>query len=168
MRIGELVPWKADRGGVAVRREEDEFPWLPTFRDVNRLFNEFARDFELGPWRERQWTGFSPDVNVSETDQEVRVTAELPGMDVKDVDISINHNVLTIRGEKKEESEEKGKNFYRMERSFGSFQRSIPLPAEVVDADKAEATYKNGILTIVLPKLPEAQKPLKRIPVKTG
>ncbi|MEW5986043.1 MAG: Hsp20/alpha crystallin family protein [Chloroflexota bacterium] len=168
MRISELVPWKADKGSLAARREEDDFPWFPTFRDMNRLFNEFVRDFDFAPWREGRWAGFSPTVNVSETDKEVQVTAELPGMNMEDVEISINHDILTIRGEKKEESEEKGQNFYRMERSFGSFQRSIPLPAEVVDADKAEATYKNGVLTIVLPKLPEARKPLKRIPIKTG
>ena len=102
---------------------------------------------------------------MAENDNAYIVTAELPGIDPKDIDISLEGNVLTLRGEKKEESEKKDKNYHRVERRYGSFVRSLTLPAEV-NADKIEADYRNGLLEVTLPKS-ETVKP-KKITVKAG
>ena len=92
------------------------------------------------------------------------MTAELPGLDVKNIDLQLSDNVLTIKGEKQEEKEEKTKDRYVSERRYGSFRRSLQVPSSV-DADKIEANFKNGVLTVTLPKSPEAQKKQKTIPV---
>jgi HSP20 family protein len=102
---------------------------------------------------------------VSETDKEIKVSAELPGMDEKDIDVSLTRDSLTIKGEKKQETEDKGEDYYRMERSYGSFTRSIPLPIEV-DTDKVQATFKKGVLEITLPKTARAIQETRKIPVK--
>lgn len=108
---------------------------------------------------------FTPHVDVSENDKEIRISAELPGMNEKDIDITLNHDSLTIKGEKKEEKEDKGKDYYRMERSYGSFFRTIPLHVEV-ESDKAAASYKKGVLTVKIPKSPKAIEEKKKISVK--
>lgn len=102
-------------------------------------------------------------MDVSETDKEVIVKAELPGMDPKEIDVSVRGDILTLAGERKQEKEEKGVNFHRVERSYGSFSRSIQLPAEV-DTGKVEASYKDGVLRITLPKAKAAA--VKKIQVK--
>jgi HSP20 family protein len=94
-----------------------------------------------------------------------QITAELPGMDESNINVKVSDNVLTIRGEKKEEKEEKKKDYYMSERRFGSFQRSFEVP-DGVDAERIEASFKNGVLTVNLPKSPEALKKEKSIPVK--
>jgi HSP20 family protein len=106
---------------------------------------------------------FSPECDVAETDKAVEVRLEIPGIDAKDLDIRIRDNVLTVSGEKKEEKEEKGKTFYRSERRYGRFSRSVTLPCSVQD-DKTEARYHDGVVTISMIKAPEAQA--KRIEVK--
>ncbi len=165
MAITDLIPWKREEQRVPVRREES-YPLQSLQQEMNRLFDEFFNRLNLTPFRmlEEQWDVFSPRVNVVENDKQVKVSAELPGLDEKDIDVSLSNNVLTISGEKKEETEDRGKNYYCMERSYGSFRRSIPLPCEV-DSDKADATFKNGVLTITLPKTAEAQR-RKKIAVK--
>jgi len=141
--------------------------WTP-FREVSRLRDEMDRlwqDF-FGPGRRtlrpiaEEWI---PPVDISDTADNVTVKVEVPGMDAKDIEISLSGDILTIRGEKKAEKEEKGENFYLVERSYGSFTRSLRLPAEV-KADKIEASYKQGVLTITCPKKEEV-KP-KQITVK--
>ena len=106
-----------------------------------------------------------PRVDVSETDMEVKVSAELPGMDEKDISVELQDDVLTLRGEKKSEQEEKGKNWFRREQSWGSFQRSIELPAGV-DAGKAKAQFKKGVLVFTAPKRPEEQAQRKTVPIQ--
>lgn len=143
--------------------------WKP-FREVSRLRREMDRlwDDFFGPGRralrplETEW---APAVDVSETADKVVVKAELPGIDAKDIDISLSGDILTIKGEKKSEREEKKENYHLVERSYGSFSRSLRLPA-AVDADKIEAGYKQGILTVTCPKKEEI-KP-KAIEVKTA
>jgi HSP20 family protein len=137
-------------------------------QDMNQLFDEFFRMSGLAPFRafDEAWDAFSPRVDIVESAKEIKVSAELPGMEAKDIDVSLANDVLTISGEKRQEEEHKGKNYYRMERSYGSFQRSIPVPCEV-DADKVDATFNKGVLTITLPKTADAQA-CKRISVKTG
>lgn len=108
---------------------------------------------------------FSPALDVNETDKEVCISAELPGMKEDDIDVSLDNNVLTISGEKRSEREEKSKDVYRMERRWGSFCRSVQLPRGL-DVEKAEASYKNGVLSVVLPKTEEYQKSVRKIEVK--
>ncbi|MGQ9688495.1 MAG: Hsp20/alpha crystallin family protein [Desulfobaccales bacterium] len=143
--------------------------WRP-FREVARLRNEMDRlwDEYFGPGRRALQPveeGWMPAVDVAETADKITVKAEIPGMEAKDIEISMVGDTLTIKGEKKVEREEKEENYHLIERSYGSFSRAMKLPA-AVDADKVEATYKNGVLTIVLPKKEEV-KP-KAIEIKTA
>ena len=164
MSISDLVPWRWGKRSVPVRRETETVssgsmlaPWF------DEMWNRFSlAPFWFDDWFRfgESWSAISPRVDVVQDDKEVRVSVELPGMDEKDFDISLSNDVLTIRGEKKAEKEEKGKNYYRMERAYGAFERRIPLPAEV-DADKAEATYQRGVLTVVLPKIASTEKGTK-------
>jgi len=147
----------------------DLVQWRP-FREVARLRNEMDRlwDDYFGPGRralqplEEAWL---PAVDVAESPDKITVKAEIPGMEAKDIEISMVGDTLTIKGEKKAEREQKEENYHLVERSYGSFSRAMKLPA-MVEADKVEATYKNGVLTVVLPKKEEV-KP-KAIEIKTG
>ena len=109
----------------------------------------------------------APAVDIAESEKGYEITVELPGMDEKNVEVKVSNGNLTIRGEKQEEKEEKKKDYYLHERHFGSFERSFEIP-EGVDADKIEANFKKGVLTVALPKKPEAQKPTKKIEVKAA
>lgn len=169
MAVRDLIPHRAGRRGGLIRREEDD-PFRSLHREMDRLFDDFLHGFELAPWMgERRPTmsrGYAPQIDVTESDTEVIVTAELPGMEEKDIDVSLAHGGLTLKGEKREEKESKERGYYRSERSYGSFARTIPLPCEVVE-DKVSATFKKGVLTITLPKTPEARREVKHIEVKT-
>ena len=109
--------------------------------------------------------GKAPAVDIAEKDKEYEITAELPGMDEKNIDVKFADGILTIKGEKTEEKEEKKKDYYLSERRFGSFQRSFQVP-DGVDADKIDASFKNGVLTVILPKSAQAQKSEKKIAIK--
>lgn len=152
-----------EKRNVSVRREEDH-PFSLLRQEMNTLFDNFFRGFELEPFK-GHLGAFSPSIDVKESDKDISVTAELPGLDDKDIDVSLSRDSLTIRGEKKEEKEEKGKDYYRMERSFGSFSRTIALPAEI-DVNKVKAEFKKGLLTVTLPKTEKAVKEKKKISVK--
>jgi len=106
-------------------------------------------------------------MDLEETEKEYRITAELPGMEEKDVEVLLAGNTLTLKGEKKEEKEEKGKSFYHVERSYGTFQRTVPLP-EGIDLKKIDAEFKNGVLTVKLPKTAEAKTKGRKVPIKSG
>jgi len=156
-------------------------PWQPLeslHRQINRLFDEFGRDFwpNIGQsvrpreplwWQNVPWGGAAPAVDVTESEKAYEITAELPGMDEKNIEVKVTNGSLTIKGEKQDEKEEKKKDYYLHERHFGSFERSFGLP-EGVDTNKIEAAFKKGVLTVMLPKKPEAQKPAKKIEVKAG
>ncbi len=160
----------------ATRRERSPFDRLRS--EIDRLFD----DFGVGPRRstfrrgvfdaepfwygELSW-GKVPAVDIAETEKGYEITAELPGIDEKNVEVKYADHTLTIKGEKKEEKKEKKENYYLSERSYGSFQRSFRVP-EGVDADKVEAAFKNGVLTVTLPKTPETQNKEKRIEIKQG
>lgn len=166
MRVSDLVPW---RGSLApARREEGDGESLyDVRREMNRLFDDFFRGTDLmAPFERGQ--SFTPSINVTESDEAIEVTAELPGMDEDDIDLTLSRQGLTIRGEKREEKEDEGKNYYTRERSYGYFRRSIPVSVEAVDQDKVEATFDKGILTITLPKRERAGAVTKRIEVKSG
>ncbi|MBF0515571.1 MAG: Hsp20/alpha crystallin family protein [Nitrospirae bacterium] len=165
MKFKDLIPWGTARGSVAVKHGDND-PFTALQRQINDVFNGFFRGFDMEPF----WgggIGFNPSVNVLETDKEITVTAELPGMDEHDLDVTLTKDMLSLKGQKKAEKEDKGTNYYHMERSYGSFVRSIPLPCEVDDA-KVEAEFKKGILTIKLPKSPEAVKDTKKVQIKAG
>ena len=131
-------------------------------RDMDRLWGSF---FERGTLRGEDGREWLPSLDVAETKNEIVVKAEVPGLEPKDIDISLSDGVLTIKGEKKQEKEEKEENYHLIERSFGSFFRSIRLPNEV-QSDKINASYKNGVLKIVLPKSEEAKKKEVKIKVQ--
>ena len=163
----EITPKKGAGTQLDVRREW-EHPFASFQKEMNKLFDDFFGGFDLTPWPHsegRLAATFTPRVDVSETDKEIKVSAELPGMDEKDLDVSLTRDTLTIKGEKKEEKEDKGKDYYRMERSYGSFVRSIPLPFDI-DTDKVQATFKKGVLQVVLPKSAKAIQEAKKIAVK--
>ena len=170
MSITNLMPWRRKeqaprkRGDITVNQEE-EHPLNLFERDMNRMFDEFFSGFGLAPAWERDWSTFSPQVDIVDSEKEIKVSVELPGLDEKDIDVSLSRDVLTISGEKRQEKEDKGKNYYRMERSYGSFKRAIPIPCEVKTED-IDATFKNGVLSIVLPKTTEGQC-CQKIAVKT-
>lgn len=152
-----------DRETLPTRFEE----WNPFFalrNEMDRVFDNFFRGFDVEPFAKGSGT-FQPKVDMADSEKEIIVSVELPGMDEKDIDLSLTKDALTIKGEKKEEKEEKGKNYHRMERSYGSFTRTLSLPVEI-DTNKAEAAYKKGILTVVLPKTEKAVKETKKIPIK--
>lgn len=122
--------------------------------EINRLFDEF---FQTTPSRIGLLEGvWSPATDITENDEEVVVRFELPGVSPEDVHISVTDNVLTIKGEKKEEREKKDKNYHRSECVYGSFERSFTLPADV-DTDKIKATFKHGVLNVVIPKAEHAK-----------
>ena len=168
MSLNDLVPWKWGEKKVPVKRE-DEQPVYGLQRSVNQLFDNFFSDFGLTPFGAlgEPFGTFQPRIDMSENDQEITVSAELPEMDEHDIEVALAGDMLTLSGEKKEEKEDKGQNYYRVERSYGAFRRSIPLPCEV-ERDKVEATFKKGVLTITLPKTPEAQSRTKKITIKAG
>ncbi len=167
MAIRDLIQGNWLKKNVPVRREDWVSPFYSLQKEINRIFDNFFNELTPSRFFGDSFGSFVPSVDVKEKDDEFVVTVELPGMDAKDVDISISDDILTLRGEKKEEKEEKEGNYYRRECSYGSFHRDIPLPAEV-EPDKVEAEFKRGVLTVHLPKKPESQRKAKKIQVKTS
>jgi HSP20 family protein len=155
-----IVPSRRNDERSLAQRGSDPFNYLRN--QIIRVFDDFWGESWLEPRREA--AGFWPQVDVTETDKEVKVSAEIPGVEPKDIDVSVEDGMLTIKGEKKYEREEKEKGQYRTERSYGSFKRAIELPAEV-DESKAKAEFKKGVLRLTLPKRPGAPSRRKKIPV---
>jgi HSP20 family protein len=164
MALKDLIPF-GRKGEPAPKDQEHPFTGLQ--REMNQLFENFFRGFSLAPFEERYGTTFMPRVDVAEDDKAVTVKVELPGMSESDIDVSVSKDALTLRGEKQEDKEEKGKNFYRRERSYGSFSRTVPLPAGI-DTDRVAAAFKKGVLTVTLPRTQPVAGATKKIPVKTG
>jgi len=165
---------KTERAPIA----ETWRPFEALRREVEQLFDDFDQNFlQLPtlrpffgfepPWRREAVWEAAPAVDIAESENGYEITVELPGMDEKNVEVKVVNGTLTIKGEKQEEKEEKKKDYYLHERHFGSFERSFEIP-EGVDADKIEAKFKKGVLTVTLPKKPEAQKPAKKIEVKAA
>lgn len=164
----DLIPWRKRREPTSLTREV-ESPVLELHRRMNELFEDFFEGFGEGfRWpmlsgvdRPLPWL---PSTDVSETDGEIRVSADLPGLDEKDIQVTLENDVLTIRGEKKQEHEEKEREYRVSERSYGVFHRIIPLPAGV-DPNKVKATFKKGVLTVTVHKTPELKSHGKTIDV---
>jgi HSP20 family protein len=154
MAIKDLIPWNHKGREVGFQRAPDVHPFLALHREMNRMFDDVIRGFDVAPFGLASLGGLGwPQIDIEETDKEVRITAELPGLDEKDVSSEIANGVLSISGEKKSESEDKARRF--SERHYGRFERRIPL--DDVDEDKVSAAFKNGVLTITVPKSAEAK-----------
>ena len=163
---------------VPVSRQEGWQPFVSLRREIDRLFEDFLPsrprtasqptifDFDFG-WPSRAAFQVAPAMDVVEKDTAFEITAELPGMDEKDIEISLSNGSIVIKGEKSEEKEEKDKEYYMSERRYGSFRRSFALP-DTVDSDKIEAAFAKGVLTVRLPKSAEARKSEKKIEVKAA
>lgn len=163
--LRDLVPWQGSQVRTPSRMSEN--PITALRREMDTLFDDFFGGF---PWSsgallEGRVGSFSPRVEIKETDKEVIVRAELPGMSEKDLDVSYTDNHLTIRGEKKRHEEKNEEDRYYCEASYGSFERLIPLTVEI-DQDKVDASMKDGVLTIRLPKTPQAQKRTVKVGVR--
>jgi HSP20 family protein len=171
MAVRDLIPWGRTRTSVpSLMPGEEVSPFMTLHREMNRLFDDMLSRFDPGMpslvGRTPGWAGAGwPSVEVNATDNEVRVSAELPGMDEKDIEVLVDNDVLTIRGEKKSETEDKDRRF--SERYYGRFERSLALPFEV-DEEKAEASFKNGVLTVTIPKSATAKDTAKRIAINAG
>jgi HSP20 family protein len=163
MSMRDLIPWNRS-SSVPVQRGEEGAPFLTLHREMNRLFDAVFRGFDLSPFRfDRVFdrVGSWPSIEVSENDKEVRVTAELPGLEEKDVEVQLSNGVLVIKGEKKTETADNDRLF--SERFCGRFERRIPV--NDIDEDKVSASFRNGELVIILPRAAEAQRNVKRIAI---
>ena len=165
MTVKDLLPWRNHWVLKKPDREASADPFVSLRQEINRLFDDFWGEGAPSPWGDME--GQSPRVDVSETEKEVVVSAELPGIDEKDVQVTLDRSALVISGEKKAEHETKDRHFHRIERSYGAFRRVVPLPAEV-DESKTEAVFKNGVLKVSLTKTAENTRGRKKIAVHSG
>jgi len=163
MALNDLIPWRSGRS--LAHRDPDPFNSLQ--REMNRLFDSFWGGVEPRLSASSGTGIYSPNIDVRETDQAYRITAELPGLNESDVEINLRDNNLIISGEKKTEHDEKREDRYYSERSYGRFQRAIPFAIEV-DADKAQAKFDRGVLTIELPKNAQARDKTRRIQINSA
>ena len=157
----DLIPWGRSRAPARQGEPHDEAALSPFFtlrREMDRLFDDAFRGFGLSTFGGLNW----PQVEVVDRDKEVRVTAELPGLEEKDVELRVEDNVLILRGEKRTEFDDADRQY--SERSYGRFERHLALPAEV-DDERANATFRNGVLTVTLPKTERARQQARRIPI---
>lgn len=167
MQIKDLIPW-ARKDDAPHPKSSDQNPVMALQRDMNQVLEKFWTRFGDGfgalDW---PWGGGEARSDVVETDGAIEVSIELPGMDMKDIDVTVTDDMMTIKGEKKVERQEDKKGYYLSERSYGAIYRTIPLPPGV-DGEKAQASFRNGVLTVRLPQTPEAQAKVKHIEVKSA
>ncbi|RMH04762.1 MAG: Hsp20/alpha crystallin family protein [Nitrospirae bacterium] len=173
-----FTPWnwfkKEEESAQQVRSQAltpmRENPVVRLHQQIDQLFDEFFRGFPFSPFRrldEPPTIGglILPRVDIAESKKQYTITVEVPGVDEKDIDITLAEGTLTIRGEKRYEKEESDEQYHRVERSYGAFQRVISLPTDA-DEDKVEAKFKNGVLTITVGKNPNAKPPVRKIAIK--
>jgi HSP20 family protein len=165
LNLKNMIPWNQDDRQLA-RRQASEEPVLAFQRRLNSLFDDFFGRSPLDLWPSGA-DGFAPRIDVSETGKEVRVSAELPGLDEKDVEVTVTGNHLSIKGEKKEEREDRHGDYWHSERSYGHFERVLELP-EGLETDQTKATFKKGVLKVTIPKVPGAQSTAKKIELTEG
>lgn len=172
--VSSLIPWKKRKNNeVEVLRPRYEDPTYDLTRGMSdmmeHVMRRFDSEFGLTPWFRDETTfgPMMPDVDIAETDDDVTVSADLPGLDEKDIKVTLDGDTLTLRGERKHEREEKHKNYYRSERSYGTFVRSVALP-EGIDRDNVKATFKKGVLNVRIAKLPGTKTSRRHIPVEAG
>jgi len=166
--VKNLIPWRKKPHEVEVLKQYDD----PTFDltrgmadMVNRLFRRFDDDLGGSLLRSEFGFGSLPSVDISETDSEIIVSADLPGLEEKNIQVTLDNDVLILKGERKHEHKEKKKNYHRIEKAYGVFHRSVTLP-EGIDRDNVKATFKNGVLNVTIGKVPGAKPSHRRIPVE--
>lgn len=164
MSVRDLIPWSRGNDAPSIYRGGDMDPFLSLHRNVNRLFDDVLRGFDAPSMFGRMMPGNGswPSLEISESEKEIRVAAEVPGLDEKDIEVLLEDGVLTLRGEKKSETEDKERQF--SERYYGRFERRLALGQEV-EQDHVAATFKNGVLEVTLPKTAKAQAHAKRIEI---
>jgi HSP20 family protein len=168
MNVRDLIPWGRSNQAPTIYRDSEQNPFLSLHREVNKLFDDVFRGFDsrFGSFpslsSSNGLNGSWPSVEISDADKEIKVTAEIPGLEEKDVEVLLDDDTLTLRGEKRSETEDKDRHF--SERFYGRFERRIPLGYEV-EPDKVAASFKNGVLTVTLPKNEKAQSKVKRIAI---
>jgi HSP20 family protein len=157
MKLRSLIPIGRDRG---VARREATDPFTALQREIERLFEDFTQG-----WPTYRSPGLTPSTDIVESDKEIEITAEIPGLEEKDVEVNFADGILTIKGEKKAENEEKDKNYRVFERSYGSFSRSLPLPPGI-DPNAIKASISNGVLKVTVPKPAAAE--VKKVAIKSA
>jgi HSP20 family protein len=162
MNMRDLIPWGRSHQTTPNRYRDEGDPFMTLHREMNRLFDDVFRGFDMAPFGGMSRMASWPHVEVVDNDKDVRISAELPGLEDKDVEVLMGDGILTIRGEKKSEIEDKERAF--SERTYGRFERRIPLAWDV-EEDKIEASFKNGVLTVTLPKSAESRPEVRRIAV---
>jgi len=168
MSVRDLIPWNRNEGNrvPSAFRDSERDPFLSLHREVNRLFDEVFRGFgsNLPAFNGASTFGGGwPSVEISNGEKEIMVTAEVPGLEEKDIEVLLDDGVLTLKGEKRSETEDKDKQF--SERYYGRFERRIPVGYEVKE-DEVDARFKNGVLNVTLPKTEKAQSQVRRITIK--
>lgn len=177
--LASKLPVKFETSAPArASRAREMLPLASLRSEIDRLFDDFDRGW-LAPWPGRSLFNMeallprsivgetTPAVDIVENEKSYGIIAELPGIDEKDIELKMSNDTLTIKGEKKEEKEEKGEGYYLSERRFGSFQRCFQVP-DGVDASKIDASFKNGVLRVTLPKTAEAKLAERKIPIKAA
>ncbi len=165
MNMRDLIPWGRNQQTTPSRYRDEGDPFMTLHREMNRLFDDVFRSFDMAPFGSPGGMGRMagwPHVEIAETEKDVRISAELPGLEDKDVEVLMGDGVLTIRGEKKSEIEDRERAF--SERYYGRFERRIPLAWDV-EEDKIDAAFKNGVLTVTMPKTAESKPNVKRIAI---
>jgi HSP20 family protein len=168
MNLGDLIPWR-DKSQVSTPRDDFFDPIVSLRREMDRMFDDFFNGSSGRGLRPLAggWSGVTPTIDVEEHEKEVVVTAELPGLDDKDFELTLMGDILTIKGEKKAEHEHKNGEAYYTERRYGAFSRAVRLPFEVKD-ENIDAKYDKGVLTVRIPKPADVQKAVRRIEVKAA
>lgn len=167
MSITDLIPWSRNNGNrvPAVLRDGQRDPFLSQHREVNRLFDDVFRGLGTSLPTSGGYSAFGggwPSVEISDGEKEIRVTAEVPGLEEKDIEVLLNDGVLTLKGEKRAETQDRQFS----ERFYGRFERRIPLGYEI-EEDKVDARFRNGVLTVTLPKSAKAQSQVRRIAIRS-
>jgi HSP20 family protein len=157
----DLIPWTRGRGNELQRATPD--PFFNLQREINRVFDDTWRGLDLASTRHGRDPLGWPSIELQEDDKQLTVVAELPGMDEKDIEVMLENDVLVLRGERRSEREDANRQF--SERYYGRFERHIALPVEV-QADKIDAQYRNGLLTVAMPKAENARSRARRIPIR--
>jgi HSP20 family protein len=166
MNLGSLIPWR-DTNQSDANLDSYSDPFVSFRREVDRMFDDFFTATNrrgLQPWN-AGWQAITPWIDIFEADKELVITAEVPGLDEKDFEVTLVGDLLTIKGEKKTEHEDRNGGAYYVERRYGAFSRSLRLPFEAGD-QQVEANYDRGVLIVRVPKPPEAQRHVRRIEVK--
>ena len=166
MALTDLIPWTGSRRGGALRQGSDPMRTLQS--SLNQVFEDFFRGLDMPGLASSELAGVRmPDIDVQDTGNSLEIRAELPGMSEDDVELSLSDGALVIRGEKRQERSEEDERYVLRERAFGRIERAVPLP-EGVDPDRAEASFRNGVLTVTIPKTEQGRASMKRIGVRRG